>query len=142
MSFDEATTNEHDFLHEMETSVEAKADIGDFEWELRNRQWEEQRAQVMGQMFQNNIWNLLVPKHKEGEEHGHEDGHDHHQVKSTNVSAVRLSQTKSKKVKPTVKSLQSNAVSNASRIIWRVPKMGQLDLFKYLSNWDKVISLP
>lgn len=38
------------------------------------------------------------------------------------------------------RSVPGTSTSNVSRIVWKVPKLSQLELFKYLQNWDKVNS--
>jgi hypothetical protein len=172
MNFDdddyEGGGSDYDFLRDMEKTIEFKGDMTDFEWDVRNRTWDEQRAKIMDNMLLNNIWNMMPRHANEDEEEGEQEEQNagpsvasnlggfastvappetlpSRSSRSNKTSAAfnrSSSSAPTKTSKLTSRSAPaSSAMTNVSRIIWKVPKMSQLELFKYLQNWDKVFIL-
>lgn len=142
-------TSDYDFLGEMEKSIDFKGEITDFEWDLRNKQWEEQRDKVVGHMLDNNIWSML-PRHRHSEGGMESSGSERFNSMASTIYAYDTSVAQNSRPKTgesssgrsasklAMKSVPASALSNVSRIVWKVPKMSQLELFKYLEDWDKV----
>lgn len=129
------STGDFEFLIEMERAVEMKPQMTEFEWSMRNRLWENQRDQLMSQMHRNNIWS--IPIHGANKEMG--------TANSTRTIEAATSDNKSSVDIASLIAIPKLSLkkepSFRHRAVWKVPKMNQLELFKYLQDWDKVMEM-